>query len=100
MENFRYSVIINGTILYFDGCELVDIEYEESLDEPEFEYNWFIDAYGDRIEIDAYEEERHPYDNSDKPLHAHIKIDGRTVQTLEIFEYANGTVYLKPESEF
>ena len=95
MENAQYSIDLHGTILYFDGCTLVNAEYEEETEEVEFGEDWFIDEAGERIDIVIKEDERHPYDESDSTLYAYVKIEDEIVKKLQIFKYASGTSYLE-----
>jgi hypothetical protein len=95
MENASFEVSLNGLILTFDGCTLVGAKYEENTEEISFGVDWFIDESSKRIEIETTEDDRSLHDEDHDTLYAHIKIEGRTVKKLEIFEYANGTLYLE-----
>ena len=99
MENARFEVLSNEIILSFDGCTLVGAEYEENPGKVKFGEDWFIDESGNRIDIETIEDERHPHDEGDSMLYAHIQIEGRTVKRLEVFEHANGTLYLEPDDD-
>ena len=95
MENAQYSIDFYETILYFDGCTLVNAEYEENPEEVKFGDGWFIDSAGERIDIVIKEQERDPYDESDSTLYAYVKIEDEIVKKLQIFKYASGTSYLE-----
>lgn len=97
MENASFEVSLNDVILTFDGCTLVGATYEENPEEISFGADWFMDESSKRIEIETIEDEIRPHDEGHATLYAHIKIEGRTVKKLEIFEYANGTLYLEPD---
>lgn len=95
MENANFEISFNEIILHFDGCTLVDAEHEESPEEIMHGEDWFIDKSGKRIGVEIEEDDRHPYDKGDSTLYAHIRIEGKIVKSLEIFEYADGTLYLE-----
>lgn len=97
MENASFEVPLNGVILTFDGCTLVGAKYEENTDEIRFGVDWFIDESSRRIEIETTEDDRSLHDEAHDTLYAHIKVEGRTIKKLEIFEYANGTLYLESD---
>lgn len=99
MENAQFEIFSNGTNLIFYGCTLVGAKYDENPEKVEFGADWFIDESGNRIDIETIEDSRHPYDKGDSTLYVHIQIEGRTVKRLEIFEYANGTLYLEPDND-
>lgn len=100
MENAQFNIYQHGVFLYFDGCELIDAKYEENPKPVEFGEDWFIDESGERIEIEINEDQRDPYDDEDSTLYARIYIEGNLVKKLEIFEYADGTLYIEPQEEY
>ncbi len=100
MENAQFKIYHSGVFLYFDGCELINARYEENPKPVDFGEDWFLDESGERIEIEINEDQRHPHDDENSTLYARIYIEGKQVKKLEIFEYANGTLYIEPQEEY
>ena len=100
MDHAQFEIYYNGFYLYFYGCHLINARHEENPNKVYFGEDWFTDGSGERIEIEVYEDQQHPYDDENRTLYAHISIEGRPVKKLEIFEYPNGTLYIEPTEDY
>ena len=92
MENAKFEISYNGTVLYFDGRTLVDAEYEERPGSVDFGANWFVDEEDRKIEIEVTETKGRTPD-------AYIGIEGQLVKKLEIVKSADGITYVEPDHE-
>lgn len=95
MEDATFEIGFEGAILEFEGCKLIGVSLDETLEREQFTDETFIDSSGNLRTIEIVHVELCLNGDGSTSPGVQLQIDGEALKSLEAFKHFDGTTFLE-----